>query len=192
MSIQLCTIFIPDDGGADARTPRCRRRWPDLGWPDVLGPDVRAPDGGHAPPNRLQDQLCFAIYAAAHAFGHAYRPHLEPLGLTYPQYLVLLQLWERDDRTVRELGDGLFLDSGTLTPMLKRMETAGWVTRRRDTRDERVVRVGLTRKAVALREPARAIPETLACTAELPGPELAALRDGLQRLASRMRGAGPG
>ena len=139
-------------------------------------------------PLRLQDHLCFAIYAAAHAFGQAYRPYLEPHGLTYPQYLVLLQLWERDDRTVRELGDGLFLDSGTLTPMLKRMEAAGWVARRRDPRDERVVRVTLTAKGEALRRQARAIPEALGCAARMTPEEMAPLRDSLTLLASRLRG----
>ncbi|ONG45442.1 MarR family transcriptional regulator [Pseudoroseomonas deserti] len=143
-------------------------------------------DGG---PMKLQDHLCFAIYAAAHAFGQAYRPHLEPHGLTYPQYLVLLQLWERDDRTVRELGDGLFLDSGTLTPMLKRMEAAGWVARRRDPRDERVVRVTLTAKAEALRRPARAIPEALGCAARMTAEEMAPLRESLTQIAERLRGS---
>ncbi|WP_159999628.1 MarR family winged helix-turn-helix transcriptional regulator [Roseomonas sp. 18066] len=143
---------------------------------------------GDEGPMRLQDHLCFAIYAAAHAFGQAYRPHLEPHGLTYPQYLVLLQLWERDDRTVRELGDGLFLDSGTLTPMLKRMEAAGWVSRRRDPRDERVVRVTLTPRAEALRLPARAIPEALGCAAQMTEADMAPLREGLTLLATRLRG----
>jgi DNA-binding MarR family transcriptional regulator len=136
----------------------------------------------------LQDHLCFAIYAAAHAFGQAYRPHLEPHGLTYPQYLVLVQLWEQDDRTVRALGDGLFLDSGTLTPMLKRMEAAGWVTRRRDPRDERVVRVSLTPRAEALRAPARDIHQALGCAAQMSAEEMARLRDGVTRLVGRLRG----
>ncbi len=85
----------------------------------------------------LDNQLCFAVYSASHAFSQAYRPHLEPLGLTYPQYLVLLVLWEKDGLSVKELGKRLFLDSGTLTPLLKRMEQGGWLTRKRDSRDER-------------------------------------------------------
>lgn len=143
-------------------------------------------------PPRLEDQLCFAVYAAAHAFGHAYRPLLEPLGLTYPQYLVLLQLWERDDRSVGELGGALFLDSGTLTPMLKRMEAAGWLSRRRDPRDERVVRITLTPAGTALRERAKAIPATLACGIGLEEEELGRLRPALQRLAARLRGGPQG
>ncbi|EFH12596.1 MarR family winged helix-turn-helix transcriptional regulator [Pseudoroseomonas cervicalis] len=145
-----------------------------------------------AAPLPLEDQLCFAVYAAAHAFGQAYRPLLEPHGLTYPQYLVLLQLWEGDDRSVRELGERLFLDSGTLTPLLKRMEAAGWVTRRRDARDARIVRIGLTPKAEALRPVAAAFPASMACAAGLPVEELARLRDTLRALAPRLRqAAGP-
>ncbi|MDQ1078960.1 MarR family winged helix-turn-helix transcriptional regulator [Pseudoroseomonas cervicalis] len=140
-------------------------------------------------PLPLEEQLCFAVYAAAHAFGQTYRPLLEPHGLTYPQYLVLLQLWEGDDRSVRELGERLFLDSGTLTPLLKRMEAAGWVTRQRDARDARIVRIRLTPKGEALRPVAAAIPGVLRCAAGLPAAELAQLRDTLRLLASRLREA---
>lgn len=138
-------------------------------------------------PNRLEDQLCFAVYAAAHAFGHAYRPLLEPLGLTYPQYLVLLQLWERDDRSVRELGEALFLDSGTLTPMLKRMEAAGWLDRRRDTRDERVVRITLTPKGQGLQAQALSIPANLACSIDMEEAQFRRLLEELKQLAARLR-----
>ncbi|MCQ4159546.1 MarR family transcriptional regulator [Roseomonas sp. GC11] len=142
------------------------------------------------PPPRLDDQLCFAVYAAAHAFGHAYRPHLEALGLTYPQYLVLLQLWERDDRSVRELGEGLFLDSGTLTPLLKRMEAAGLLTRQRDAQDARLVRIRLTERGLAMQEQVRGLRQAMACTLDAPQPELDSLREQLKRLAARLRGAG--
>lgn len=93
---------------------------------------------------RLSEQLCFSIYSTAHAFNRTYRSLLKDLGITYPQYLVMLVLWEQDDLTVSEIGDRLYLDSGTLTPLLKRLETVGYVTRARDAADERQVRVRLS------------------------------------------------
>src|ERR1700712_5278846 len=93
---------------------------------------------------KLEDQLCFSIYAAGHAFTRFYKPLLEPLGLTYPQYLVLLTLWEADGLLLKSIGSRLGLDSGTLTPLLKRMEEAGLLTRLRDKADERQVIVRLT------------------------------------------------
>lgn len=143
---------------------------------------------GEVPPEqRLDNQLCFAVYAAGHAFTQAYKPFLEPQGLTYPQYLVLLQLWERDEQTVKQLGEPLFLDSGTLTPLLKRMEAGGWVMRRRDSEDERVVRVTLTDKGRAFREKARDIPAALMCAAGLDVAALSALRNRLKRVAGGLR-----
>jgi DNA-binding MarR family transcriptional regulator len=142
------------------------------------------------PQQRLDSQLCFAVHAAAHAFAQAYRPHLEPLGLTYPQYLVLLRLWEQDGPAVKELGKPLFLDSGTLTPLLKRMEAAGWLTRRRDSRDERVVRIHLTEKGRALQQPALAIPEAMLCSTGLSLESLVALRDTLKTVGAGLRGRG--
>jgi DNA-binding MarR family transcriptional regulator len=103
---------------------------------------------------RLDRQLCFALYAASRAMTRAYGPVLEPLGLTYPQYLVMLVLWETDDRTVGELGDRLGLDSGTLTPLLKRLEQRELIGRSRDPADERVVRIRLTDAGRALRDQA--------------------------------------
>src|SRR4051794_6339033 len=94
----------------------------------------------------LDSQLCFSIYAAGHAFNRFYKPLLGPLGLTYPQYLVLLALWEEDALTLKTIGERLLLDSGTLTPLLRRMEEAGLVSRARDVEDERLVRVRLTPK----------------------------------------------
>lgn len=141
-----------------------------------------------APEQLLDNQLCFAIYAAAHSFVQAYRPFLDPVGLTYPQYLVLLELWERDGQTVRELGAPLFLDSGTLTPMLKRMEAAGWIQRRPDAVDGRVVRVTLTAKGRAFRSRARAIPAAMMCASNLDLAGLTALRDKVKRVASALRG----
>ena len=111
-------------------------------------------------PLLLDRQLCFAVYAASHAFNAAYKPFLDPLGLTYPQYLVMLVLWEADNLKVNEIGAKLHLDSGTLTPLLKRLEAAGYLKRTRDASDERQVRVSLTKSGVNLQirraRPARA------------------------------------
>ncbi|MCI0569434.1 MAG: MarR family transcriptional regulator [Myxococcaceae bacterium] len=144
-------------------------------------------DSTPSPALQLGNQLCFAVYAATHAFTRVYKPLLEPLGLTYPQYLVLLLLWERDDRSVKELGEPLFLDSGTLTPLLKRMEASGYVTRRRDPTDERTVRVSLAAKGRALREKAPAIPEALFCASGLSVEQLASLRRAITEVSGRLR-----
>ncbi|HWA61253.1 MAG TPA: MarR family transcriptional regulator, partial [Caulobacteraceae bacterium] len=101
-------------------------------------------------PLRLDLQVCFPLYAATNLIGRLYRPVLAQLGLTYPQYLVMLVLWEGAPQTVGSLGARLYLDSGTLTPLLKRMEAAGLVIRRRDAEDERRVRIALTEKGLAL------------------------------------------
>ena len=113
----------------------------------------------------LDEQLCFAVYTASRALTRAYGPLLEPLGLTYPQYLTLLVLWEEDGVSVKRLGDRLALDSGTLTPLLKRLEQQGFVERRRSTEDERVVNVFLTASGKALRAKAKKVPLALACRA---------------------------
>jgi MarR family transcriptional regulator, organic hydroperoxide resistance regulator len=125
---------------------------------------------------RLDDQLCFSVYAAGHAFNRFYKPLLEPLGLTYPQYLVLLTLWEEDGLPLKAIGDRLALDSGTLTPLLKRMESAGLVTRQRDTHDERLVRIHLSPKGKRLRAKAEAFPERIGHAAHCSAAELTALR----------------
>ncbi|WP_225205896.1 MarR family winged helix-turn-helix transcriptional regulator [Novosphingobium huizhouense] len=113
---------------------------------------------------RLDRQLCFPLYAASNILTRAYRPLLDGLGLTYPQYLVLLVLWERAPRAVGEIGQQLFLDTGTLTPLLKRMEAADLVHRQRDPEDERRVIISLTARGEALRAQARAIPGQMAAT----------------------------
>lgn len=138
---------------------------------------------------RLDNQLCFAVHATAHAFAKAYKPLLAPLGLTYPQYLVMLLLWEQDDRTVSDLGEPLFLDSGTLTPLLKRMEAAGLVQRRRDAQDERVVRITLTPAGLALRSEAEKIPQAMGCALGLTVPDLIQLRQVMRGLGDRLRAA---
>ncbi len=138
---------------------------------------------------RLENQLCFAVHSAAHGFAQAYKPLLEPIGLTYPQFLVLLCLWEKGNQSVSELGARLYLDSGTLTPMLKRMEKADLVTRRRDLVDERLVRIALTVKGEALREKAADIPIAMGCITGL-GQEVAdQLRTAMKALANNLRAA---
>jgi DNA-binding MarR family transcriptional regulator len=145
-------------------------------------------------PLRLDDQLCFALYRASRAVIRSYAPLLEPLGLTYPQYLALLVLWQRDGASVKQLGERLALDSGTLTPLLKRLEHQGLVERRRGRDDERVVRIHLTAAGRALRGKARKVPIDLACRAgyepasERSLRDLARLRDELTTLARRLSG----
>jgi DNA-binding MarR family transcriptional regulator len=106
----------------------------------------------------LDSFLCFAIYSAGHSFNQFYRPLLDAIGLTYPQYLVMVALWTENDQTVKALGQKLLLDSSTLTPLLKRLETTGYLTRSRDPDDERQVRVRLTAAGRALKNRARSIP----------------------------------
>ena len=109
----------------------------------------------------LSDFLCFAIYSAGHALNRIYKPMLDALGLTYPQYLVLSVLWQEDGQTVGDIGDRLFLDSSTLSPLLKRMESMGYLRRERDRADERVVHVRLTEQGQALRDAARDLPNCI-------------------------------
>ncbi|MFI0795596.1 MarR family winged helix-turn-helix transcriptional regulator [Micromonospora rubida] len=132
----------------------------------------------------LRRQVCFALYAASRALTDVYRPILDEFGLTYPQYLVLLVLWERDDDapTVSELGTALRLDSGTLSPLLKRLEAAGLLVRSRSARDERRVEVRLTGDGGALRERMGDVPLRVALATGLGEAELVALRDTLTRV----------
>ena len=135
---------------------------------------------------RLDRQLCFAMYSASRAATKAYRPLLDELGLTYPQYLVMLVLWEEEPRSVRELGEELGLDSGTLSPLLKRLEHLGLVERRRSAEDERRVEVFLTGEGASLSAKASAIPQRLADAAGLPPAELDQLRETLTRLTAAL------
>ncbi|MEV7085670.1 MarR family transcriptional regulator [Streptomyces sp. NPDC093085] len=130
----------------------------------------------------LDRQICFSLHAAARAFDGLYRVLLKELGLTYPQYLVMLVLWEHGTLAVKELGGHLRLDSGTLSPLLKRVESAGLVRRERDARDERSVRVHLTEEGAALREKALAVPPRIAAATEFDYEEIADLRIRLDRL----------
>jgi DNA-binding MarR family transcriptional regulator len=136
---------------------------------------------------RLDDQLCFALYAASRSVVQAYQSLLEPLDVTYPQYLVMLVLWEDDGVTVGHLGERLYLDSGTLTPLLKRLEARGLIERRRARHDERVVEVHLTTAGKSLRKKAVAIPRELLCKAKLPLDQLVRLRDELHALTCTLR-----
>jgi len=138
---------------------------------------------------RLDNQICFAIYSTAHAFNRVYKPLLDRLGLTYPQYLVMLVLWERDGVPVKDIGERLFLDSGTLTPLLKRLETAGLIKRTRSTEDERQVLIALTSQGQALREKARTVPQAILATSACSISELSALKNGLVALRDRLDAA---
>lgn len=131
---------------------------------------------------RLDDQLCFSIYSAGHAFTRFYKPLLAPLGLTYPQYLVLLTLWEEDGLPLKSIGERLGLDSGTLTPLLRRMDEAGLLTRTRDAADERMVHIHLTPKARRLESKAATFPQQIGAAASCSAAELNALRKLVFRL----------
>lgn len=134
----------------------------------------------------LDQQLCFALYAASRAVTAAYRPLLEALELTYPQYLTMLVLWEQDGLTVRELGRRLQLDSGTLTPLLKRLQQAGLVSRERRASDEREVEIRLTPAGRELRAAAESIPACLAARLCIAPDDMRRLRDELRELAARV------
>jgi MarR family transcriptional regulator, organic hydroperoxide resistance regulator len=138
---------------------------------------------------QLGNQVCFAIYSTAHAFNRVYKPLLDRLGLTYPQYLVMLVLWEQDGVTVKEIGDRLFLDSGTLTPLLKRLEAAHLVKRTRSTEDERQVLISLTPQGVVLKEKARAVPQAILAASACSVGELSAIRSDLVALRDRLNAA---
>jgi MarR family transcriptional regulator, organic hydroperoxide resistance regulator len=138
---------------------------------------------------RLENQLCFAIHAASRAMTGAYQPLLDELGITYPQYLVLLLLWEQDGVRVSQLGERLHLDSGTLTPLLKRLESHGVVERRRSSADERVVEVFLTTAGKKLKRRAADVPAAMLCRTGLSIPELEKLRGTLQDLTRKLQAA---
>jgi len=140
---------------------------------------------------RVDDQVCFALYSAHLAMNRLYRRLLGPLGLTYPQYLVFLVLWEGGEPSVSQIGDRLYLDSATLTPLLKRMEASGWIERRRSSVDERQVLIRLTDAGRRLQDRAADIPAQVVCAAS--GPEGTPVvgdplefRQGLQTLRDRV------
>ncbi len=135
---------------------------------------------------RLDNQLCFALYTASRAMTRAYQPLLDELDITYPQYLVLLILWEQDGVRVSGLGERLHLDSATLTPLLKRLEARGLIERRRSAVDERVVEVFLTAEGKRARRKAQDIPEAMLCKAGLSLAELSRLRATLQEITAAL------
>ncbi|QVQ25708.1 MarR family winged helix-turn-helix transcriptional regulator [Achromobacter deleyi] len=137
-------------------------------------------------PLLLDSQLCFALYSTSLAMNKVYRKLLRGLDLTYPQYLVMLVLWEGDDLTVTDIGDRLFLDSATLTPLLKRLEAAGLVTRKRAQDDERQVIVSLTRQGRELREQAEAVPHSIAAAAQCTLDEAQGMMKALHALRQKL------
>src|SRR4051794_23668132 len=137
-------------------------------------------------PLMLDSQLCFAVYSTAHAFNRVYKPLLDRLGLTYPQYLVMLVLWEHDDVPVKDIGGRLFLDSGTLTPLLKRLEAAHLIKRTRSADDERQVLVALTPQGQALKEKARSVPQSILAASDCSVSELVTMKDEIVALRDRL------
>ncbi len=135
---------------------------------------------------KLDHQLCFALYSTSLAMTRIYKPLLEKLGLTYPQYLVMLVLWEQDGQTVSELGDRLYLDSGTLTPLLKRLEATGLVSRLRAVDDERRVHVSLTAAGRRMKAQAAEVPGCILAATQCSIPELTALTRRVQALRARL------
>ena len=146
----------------------------------------RTTSASRQPGLQLDHQLCFALYSAQLAMTKVYRKLLADLGLTYPQYLVMLVLWERDGVTVSQIGERLFLDSATLTPLLKRLESAGLLTRRRATEDERQVVVSLSPQGRALKKQASAVPTAALCATGCELGELSSLKAQLDDLRGRL------
>ena len=138
---------------------------------------------------RLDNQVCFPLYAAARAMMQAYQPLLAKLGLTYPQYLVLMVLWEEDGVSVKALGERLYLDSGTLTPLLKRLEESGLVRRTRASHDERVVEVFLSAEGKRLKKRAEEVPAAVLCKIGVPLEKVLRLRDDVKVLFKHLREA---
>jgi DNA-binding MarR family transcriptional regulator len=138
----------------------------------------------------LENQVCFAITVAARASVALYRPLLEPLGLTHPQYLVMLALWEQNPRTLRSLADALRLEPATLSPLVKRLEATGYLRREKSTTDERALQVTLTEAGVELRRIAETIPERVARTLEMSPASLVELRDTLNAVIRATEAAG--
>jgi DNA-binding MarR family transcriptional regulator len=156
-----------------------------------------APATGTAPSGeenwlRLDRQICFSLHAASRAFNGVYRVVLKDLGLTYPQYLVMLVLWEEGELPVKKLGEHLRLDSGTLSPLLKRLEAAGLVVRERSARDERSVVVRPTREGAELRERAELVPRRIVAATDLDVEEIRDLRDRLDVLTRALDAAAEG
>jgi DNA-binding MarR family transcriptional regulator len=142
-----------------------------------------------ADPLALDNQFCFALYSASLAMTKTYKPFLDKIGLTYPQYLVMLVLWQQDDVLVKTIGEKLFLDSGTLTPLLKRLEASSLIERKRDESDERQVRITLTREGRALKKKAQSIPYQVLCASGQPKEALTSLREKLSAIRDDLANA---
>lgn len=140
---------------------------------------------------KLDNQLCFALYSATHALTRAYRNALENTGITYTQYLVMLALWENNRLTVKSVADRLDLDSASLTPILKRLEAAGFLDRQRNKADERVVEITLTDKGHALQDEVANIQKRVACQTGLPPDEFEVLKSSLHKLVDTMHANEP-
>ena len=156
---------------------------------DITTPAVAATDANDAAWLALDHQLCFALYSASLAMTKAYKPLLDPLGLTYPQYLAMLVLWEGDGISVTALGQRLALDSGTLTPLLKRLQALGLLQRLRDCHDERRVLLQLSAAGHALKARALAVPQAIACATRCDLQQLGQLTQQLQQLRRHLHGA---
>ncbi len=135
---------------------------------------------------KLSNQLCFPLYACAKEIVRRYRPHLDELDLTYTQYIAMMVLWEQNETSVKELGDKLFLDSGTLTPVLKSLESKGYITRARSKDDERVLIAALTEEGRALRERAVCVPDRVSACVNLQPEEAATLYTLLYKLLGKL------
>ena len=140
-------------------------------------------------PLPLDAQLCFSLYSTSIAINRLYKPMLDSLGVTYPQYLVLSTLWEKDGQTISAVADRLALEPSTITPLMKRLEVAGFVSRQRNPEDERQVRVFLTAKGRELRSQASCLTDALLANSKLTVPEIIALNDQVQRLRDALVGA---
>lgn len=134
----------------------------------------------------LEEHLCFSLYACSRAILRLYRPYLDELQITYPQYLVLVTLWAKQQSTIKELGEALNLDTGTLTPLLKRMETAGLIERHRDTVDERVVNILITQAGKALQEKASCVPQSLLGASGMSENELGEINKTIMHLLHQL------
>ncbi|MEZ8825052.1 MarR family transcriptional regulator [Vibrio sp. 10N.261.55.A7] len=135
---------------------------------------------------RLDNQVCFALYSASNAMGRAYQPMLKSLDLTYLQYIVMMVLWEDQSINIKQLGEKMHLDSGTLTPLVKRLETKGYVTRTRSSEDERVRIVTVTEQGNALKEQAKSIPEEMMCMAKMNADALMRLKRDCEELLANL------
>ncbi len=152
-------------------------------------PPAQQADAAPAPPLGLDAMLCFAIYGVAHAFTRTYKPLLDPLGLTYPQFLVMMALWDEDGQSVKRIGERLGLDSGTLSPLLKRLEQSGLVQRKRDAQDERQVRIKLTETGRQLHGQAGSVMQSIGRALGCSMEEVTALREELVALKERLNKA---